>query len=91
MKNYAMVAAALLTFAGIPVLGGPISFPECAPGGPTWFSLPGTIAASDITMVTAEPAPVILMGTALVAFCFLRRQSSVSWLIGAWLKARVTP
>lgn len=47
---------------------------QLAPGGSSWFSLPGNIAATDITAVTPEPGSLVLIGWGLGALCFLRRR-----------------
>lgn len=47
-----------------------------APGASTWFSLPGVITASQITMVTPEPASLALIGTGLSAIYFRRRRKA---------------
>jgi hypothetical protein len=48
------------------------------PGASTWFSLPGALTASDITIVnpTPEPSLLIPLGIGLSALCFMRRRKA---------------
>jgi hypothetical protein len=47
-----------------------------APGQSDWFSLPGAITASQITMVAPEPASLVLIGAGLSTLYFRRRRKA---------------
>jgi hypothetical protein len=62
-----------LADAGIITSGtGPL-----APGQFTWFSLPGDITASDITMVTPEPSLLWLLGVGVIGLSFFRHRKAI--------------
>jgi hypothetical protein len=48
------------------------------PGASTWFSLPGALTASDITIVNPTPEPSLLvpLGIGLSTLCFMRRRKA---------------
>jgi hypothetical protein len=68
-------ASAGVTFLPSGVLTVDSSFGHpLAPGEFTWFSLPGAITASQIDIATPEPASLVLIGTGLSVFYFIRRR-----------------
>jgi len=66
-------ASAGVTFvhSGV-IVGEPAGF--LPPGASTWFDLLGAITASQITLLTPEPASLVLIGTGLSALYFKRRR-----------------
>ncbi len=46
---------------------------QLAPGGTSWFSIPGAVTASEIAMVTPEPSMTIPLLTALLLIAFAVR------------------
>jgi hypothetical protein len=74
--DYASAGVTFLSFnladAGVLLRSAP-SVP-LASGASTWFSLPGDIAASQITMVTPEPTSFVLIVTGFGALYFVRRR-----------------
>jgi len=56
-------------------VGEPAGF--LAPGGTSWFSLPGAITASELTVASPipEPASLVLIGAGLSALYFRRRKT----------------
>lgn len=75
--DYASTSVTFCSFslaAACVIVGEPSG--SLAPGGSSWFSLPGTITANEITAVAPEPGALVLIGTGLGAFCFLRRRKA---------------
>jgi PEP-CTERM motif len=75
--DYASAGVTFTSFnladAGIITSGtGPLG-----PGQFTWFSLPGDITASDISMVTPEPSLLWLLGVGIIGLGFLRHRKAV--------------
>jgi hypothetical protein len=73
--DYASTSVTFCSFslaAACVIVGEPSG--QLPPGGTSWFSLPGAITASEITMVTPEPASLLLIGSALCGFYFRRRR-----------------
>lgn len=64
-----------LTFPDLPTTSIELNSP-LGPGQSAWFSLPGDITASEITMVTPEPASLVLVGTVLTALYIIRRRKA---------------
>lgn len=69
-------ASAGVTFIPSGVLTVDSSFGPLAPGEFTWFSLPGAVTASQIAVLTPEPASLILIGTGLSELYFIRRRKA---------------
>jgi hypothetical protein len=62
-----------VTFPNLPTTSINLN-PGLGPGQSAWLSLPGIITASHITMVTPEPASLVLVGTALSFLYFMGRR-----------------
>lgn len=54
---------------------GTLFFAGLASGASTWFSLPGDITASEITLATPEPTLEWLLGVGIVGMGFFRRRA----------------
>jgi hypothetical protein len=67
-------ASAGVTFVPSGILTVDSSLGPLAPGESTWFSMPGAITASQITIATPEPVSLVLFGTGLSALYFIRRR-----------------
>jgi hypothetical protein len=75
--DYASTSVTFCSFslAAACVIVGELSG-RLAPGGSSWFSLPGALTADQITMVAPEPASLLLIGIGLSALCFKRRRKA---------------
>lgn len=70
-------ASANVTFLSFNLANAGVLFSNpLGPGQSAWFSLPGAITASQITMVTPEPASLVLFGTGLSILYFRRRRKA---------------
>jgi hypothetical protein len=71
-------ASASVTFCGFNLAAACVLVGEpagvLAPGGTSWFSLPGALTAGQISVVTPEPVPASLIAAGLSAVCFRRRR-----------------
>ena len=68
-------ATSTVTFPDLPTTSINLSSP-LGPGQSAWFSLPGHIAASEITMVTPEPSMIIPLLIALIFSAIVTRRRS---------------